>query len=63
MSNNHNSIYKVHHLIDKETTKSIYVFYGNNLDVPKPEELFKRDPRNSAFIDPSTKLPIFNDSP
>ena len=62
MSNNHNSIYKVHHLIDKETTKSIYVFYGNNLDVPKPEELFKRDPRNSAFIDPSTKLPIFNDS-
>ena len=61
MSNNHNSIYKVHHLIDKETTKSIYVFYGNNLDVPKPEELFKREPRNAAFIDPSTKLPIFND--
>jgi len=52
----------VHHLIDKETTKAIYVFYGNNLDVPNPEELFKRDPRNAAFIDPSTKLPIFNDS-
>jgi len=62
MTTNHNSIYKVHHLIDKETTKAIYVFYGNNLDIPKPEELFKRDPKNAAFIDPSTKLPIFNDS-
>ncbi|NDA90314.1 MAG: hypothetical protein EBY20_05345, partial [Alphaproteobacteria bacterium] len=62
MTINHNSIYKVHHLIDKETTKAIYVFYGNNLDVPNPEELFKRDPRNAAFIDPITKLPIFNDS-
>ena len=62
MSSNHNSIYKVHHLIDKETTKAIYVFYGNNLDVPKPEELFKRDPRNAAFIDASTQLPLFNDS-
>ena len=62
MTTNHNSIYKVHHLIDKETTKAIYVFYGNNLDVPNPEELFKRDPRNAAFIDPSTKLPLFNDS-
>ncbi len=61
MSTNHNSIYKVHHLIDKETTKAIYVFYGNNLDVSNPEELFKRDPRNDVFIDPSTKLPIFND--
>ena len=61
MSTNHNSIYKVHHLIDKETTKTIYVFYGNNLDVPNPEELFKKDPKNAAFIDPSTKLPIFND--
>ena len=62
MTSNHNSIYKVHHLIDKETTKAIYVFYGDNLDVPKPEELFKRDSKNAAFIDPSTKLPIFNDS-
>ena len=62
MTINHNSIYKVHHLIDKETTKAIYVFYGNNLDVLNPEELFKRDPRNPAFIDPSTKLPIFTDS-
>lgn len=62
MSSNHNSIYKVHHLIDKETTKSIYVFYGNNLDVPNPEELFKRDPKNVAFTDRNTQLPIFNDS-
>jgi hypothetical protein len=61
MSSNHNSIYKVHHLIDKERTKAIYVFYGNNLDVTNPEELFKRDPTNSAFIDPSTKLSIFTD--
>lgn len=62
MTTNHNSIYKVHHLIDKEKTKAIYVFYGNNLDVPNPEELFKTDPKNAAFIDPSTKMPIFNDS-
>jgi len=62
MTTNHNSIYKVHHLIDKEKTKTIYVFYGNNLDVINPEELFKKDPKNAGFIDSSTKLPIFNDS-
>jgi hypothetical protein len=61
MSTNHNSIYKLHHLIDKETTKTIYVFYGNNLDVPNPEELFKKDPRNVAFVDQSTGKPLFND--
>jgi len=62
MSTNHNSIYKVYHLTDKKKIKSIYVFYGNNLESPEPEELFKRDPKNQAFIDSSTGLPIFNDS-
>ena len=61
MSTNHNSIYKVCHLTDKDTIKSIYVFYGNNLDVQNPGELFKKDPKNAAFIDASTGLSIFNE--
>jgi hypothetical protein len=62
MSTNHNSIYKVCHLTDKDIIKTIYVFYGNNLDVPNPNELFKKDPKNKAFLDSNTGLPIFNDN-
>ena len=40
MTTKRNSIYKVNHLIDKDTIKTIYVFFGNNLDVKKPNELF-----------------------
>jgi len=62
MSLHNNKIYKVHHLIDKNTVKGIYVFYGNNLDFPNPDVLFKTDPKNEAFIDSKTGLHLFNDS-
>ena len=56
-----NSIYKINYLIDKDTIKAIYVFFGNHLDVQSPTELFKRDPRNVAFINKETGLPIFTE--
>jgi len=55
MSVTSNPIYKVNHLTDENTIKTIYVFFGNNLDVPDPNDLFKRDPRNIVFKN------IFND--
>ena len=61
MTTNRNSIYKVNHLIDKDNIKKIYVFFGNNLDVKNPDELFKRDPKNAAFTDKNSGLPIFTD--
>jgi len=61
MTTKHNSIYKVNHLIDKDTIKTIYVFFGNNLDVKKPTELFKQDPKNAAFVDKVSGQPIFDD--
>lgn len=61
MTTKRNSIYKVNHLVDKDTIKTIYVFFGNNLDVKKPNELFKQDPRNAAFVDKVSGQHIFND--
>ena len=61
MTTKRNSIYKVNHLIDKDTIKTIYVFFGNNLDVKKPNELFKQDPKNAAFVDKVSGQLIFND--
>ena len=54
-------IYKVNHLIDKDKIGSIYVFYGNSLEVKDPEDLFKREPNHRAFIDSNTGIHrIFN---
>jgi hypothetical protein len=61
INKNHNSIYKVYYLKETDKIHSVHVFFGNNLDVPNPEELFKREPKNEAFKDKSTGLPIFND--
>jgi len=61
MTTNRNSIYKVNHLIDKDNIKKIYVFFGNNLDVKNPDDLFKSDPKNAAFTDKNSGLPIFTD--
>jgi hypothetical protein len=44
-------IFKVNKLSEKNETDVIYVFYGNNLDIDMdPNELFKKDPKNKAFI-------------
>lgn len=44
-------IFKVNKLSEKNETDAIYVFYGNNLDIDMdPNELFKKDPKNNAFI-------------
>jgi hypothetical protein len=56
-----NPIYKVNHLVDSNVIDSIYVFYGDNLDIDNPTDLFKREPKNIAFMDKNTGKPIFND--
>jgi len=56
-----NPIYKVNYLSDSETINAIHVFYGEHLEIEDLTELFKRDPKNPAFIDKNTDLPIFND--
>ena len=43
-------IFKVNQLSEKNETDAIYVFYGNNLDIVDPNELFKKDPKNKAFV-------------
>ena len=44
-------IFKVNNISDKNKTDTIYVFFGNNLDIEDPNELFKRDPENIAFAE------------
>ena len=44
-----NPIYKVNYLNGEHSTQSIFVFYGNSIDVNDPEELFKREPNNKIF--------------
>jgi hypothetical protein len=44
-------IFKVNKISDKNKTDTIYVFFGNNLDIEDPNELFIRDPKNKAFDD------------
>ena len=42
-------IYKVNHVINNNIIDTIYVFYGINIDIDNPQELFDRDPTNEAF--------------
>ena len=42
-------IYKVNHVINNNVIDTIYVFYGINIDIDNPQELFDRDPTNEAF--------------
>jgi hypothetical protein len=49
-------IFKVNKLTERNKTDIIYVFFGTNLDIENPNELFKRDPNNKAFED------IFNNT-
>ena len=42
-------IYKVNHVINNNVIDTIYVFYGINIDIDNPQELFDRDPGNEAF--------------
>jgi len=56
-----NPIYKVNHLLNSTTISEIRVFYGSYAETEDLNELFKRDPKNAAFIDKSTGLPIFNE--
>ena len=42
-------IYKVNHVINDNVIDTIYVFYGINIDIDNPQELFDRDPTNEAF--------------
>ena len=55
MAKNVSKVYKVNHLVDKDTIKNIFVFFGNNLDIPNPNELFIKDQKNIIFND------IFNE--
>ena len=55
MAKNVSKVYKVNHLVDKNTIKNIFVFFGNNLDIPNPNELFIKDQKNVIFND------IFNE--
>ena len=47
------SIFKVNKLVGKNKIGQIYVFFGNNLDIggQDPNELFKTEPTNPAFLD------------
>jgi hypothetical protein len=47
------SIIKVNKLVGKNKIGQIYVFFGNNLDIggQNPNELFKTEPTNPAFLD------------
>jgi hypothetical protein len=47
------SIIKVNKLVGKNKIGQIYVFFGNNLDIEgqDPNELFKTEPNNPAFLD------------
>lgn len=42
-------VFKVNYLIGKNNIKKIIVFYGLNLEVPNPNDLFKTDPTNEVF--------------
>ena len=44
-------IFKVNKLSEKNKTDTIFVFFGTNLDIDDPNELFKSDPTNKAFTD------------
>ena len=44
-----NPIYKVNYLNGTSSPHSILVFFGNNVDIEDPEELFKREPTNIVF--------------
>ena len=57
-----NPIYKINLLTNENTISTIIVFYGKKYNVDNPEELFKKDPKNKAFIDLNTGNPIFTDS-
>ena len=56
-----NPIYKVNKLIDENTIEKIVVFYGTNPEDIDLDELFKRDPKNKAFIDKNTDALIFTE--
>lgn len=56
-----NEIIKINILVDENTIGEIHVFYGTHLEIDDLEKLFKRDPKNSAFINKTTGNPIFND--
>ena len=58
---NINEIIKINLLIDKNVTSDIYVFYGIHLDDIDLDILFKKEPRNIAFINKTSGTPIFND--
>jgi len=58
---NINEIIKVNLLIDKNVISDIYVFYGIHLDDIDLDSLFKKEPRNIAFINKTSGTPIFND--
>ncbi len=55
-------IYKIHHLINKTTTKTIYVFYGEsikkNLDIAKD---FQDSINEDIYLDPISNTIIFNE--
>ena len=42
-------VFKINKISDKNKTDEIYVFYGINLDISNPNDLFKQDPNNVAF--------------
>jgi len=44
-------IFKVNKISENNKTDTIYVFFGNNLDIEDPDDLFNRDPENKAFAD------------
>ena len=44
-----NPIYKVNYLNGTTSPHSILVFFGNNVDIEDPEDLFKREPTNIVF--------------
>ena len=44
-----NPIYKVNYLNGTTSPHSILVFFGNNVDIEDPEDLFKREPTNLVF--------------
>ncbi len=56
-------IYKVHHLINSNKTKAIYVFYGEkvgSLDINKEFKNILKNNEAEEFVDPITKNVIFN---
>jgi hypothetical protein len=53
-------IFKVNKLSEKNKTDTIFVFFGTNLDIDDPNELFKSDPTNEAFTDVFLKEELDN---